>query len=68
MKLFVWKDVLCDYTCGMIVVLAEDEGAAIRLIREKSEFRGASERDAGSTAPEVYELDKPLLFEVFGGG
>jgi hypothetical protein len=24
MKLFVWEDVLCDYSCGMIICIAED--------------------------------------------
>ena len=35
MKLFVWKDVLCDFTCGMAIVYAKDEEAAKRLMEEK---------------------------------
>jgi len=34
MKLFVWENVLCDYTCGLAVVFAEDETQARELMIE----------------------------------
>ena len=31
MKLFVWHDVLCDYTCGMVVVITKTEAEAVAV-------------------------------------
>ena len=35
LKLFIWEDVLCDYTCGMIVALAPDLETAISVCSDK---------------------------------
>jgi len=32
LKLYVWEDVLCDYSCGVMFALAYDEDEARRLI------------------------------------
>lgn len=34
MKLFVWTEVLCNYTCGMVVALAPDLETALPLIED----------------------------------
>lgn len=69
MKLYVWQDVLCDYTAGMIVALAPDMETALALAREQSSF-GAG--DMGRETPEVTDLGwvnaKPKLWLVHGGG
>ena len=40
MKLYVWTDVLHNYTAGMAVALAEDVEHAIRLVAAKLEDKG----------------------------
>lgn len=37
LKLFVWKNVLCDYTCGMVCILARDLNKVVDLLLEKYE-------------------------------
>jgi hypothetical protein len=67
MKLFVWTDVLCDYSCGMIVALAPDLETALPLA-ESSTIRG----EMGSSTPEVIDLGpvaaEPKVWHVWGGG
>ena len=36
MKVFVLEGVLCDYTCGCIVVAAENKEQAIEIITERN--------------------------------
>jgi hypothetical protein len=67
MKLFVWVDVLHDYSAGMIVALAPDLETALAC----TEHEGAR-RDMGAVLPEVTELGAvesvPKLWFVHGGG
>lgn len=35
MKLYIWKDVLSDYTSGMVVVLAKDDTEAERVLKNE---------------------------------
>lgn len=37
MKLYVWETVLCDYTCGLVVVLANSEEEAWDILYEKDD-------------------------------
>lgn len=32
LKLYIWEDVLCDYTCGVMFALAHNEDEARRLV------------------------------------
>jgi len=64
MRLFVWDDVLTDYTSGMVVALAESVDQA-REIAYKDPFICPGELDA---EPEVFDLDKPVYFSCHGGG
>lgn len=89
MKLFVWHDVLKDYTSGVMVALAEDVAAAREALcpgwnkhfawtKKEGDARRygpdgeivwwfTKERDL-EAEPTVYDLDKPMHFEVAGGG
>ena len=67
-KLFVWTEVLYDYTPGMIVVLAPDMETALRLGRECCECHP---REMGQAEPLV--IDDPAgadaaIWSVHGGG
>jgi len=65
LKVFVWDKVLCDATCGIIVVVAKDVEEARKLaIKEGNEYRSVI--DAVSHEPEVVEIEK--AFVVWGGG
>ena len=67
MKLMVWTDVLCDYTCGMIVALAPSLETALHLTD-----RPSVREDMVRVDPEVTELGEvdaePRVWFVFGGG
>lgn len=71
MKLYVWQDVLWDYSHGMIVALAPDMETALALARV-SEHSDTAPADMGKTEPEVTDLgwvnSKPKLWLVHGGG
>ena len=38
MKIFRWNNVLCDYTCGYIAVVAENLEEAQNLMKNKLEY------------------------------
>lgn len=71
MKLYVWQDVLWDYSHGMIVALAPDMETALALVRT-SQYSDTAAADMGKTEPEVTDLgwvnSKPKLWLVHGGG
>jgi len=63
LKMFVWENVLYDWSAGMVCVLAKDLEQAIQLIKKKD--GGA----AGSMDMSVVkEITKPEAFVVWGGG
>ena len=39
MKLYIWRDVLCDYTCGMIVAMAENVAEAREVVLAQARRR-----------------------------
>lgn len=62
-KLFVWKGVMCDYTCGLAFALAPDiETARDMVIRD-----GASEWEIKQAEPLVIETDQTFAAHVWGG-
>lgn len=71
MKLYVWQDVLWDYSHGMIVALAPDMETALALARA-GEYSDTAAAEMGRTAPEVTDVGwvaaKPKLWLVHGGG
>jgi len=62
MKLFVWENVLIDWSSGMVCVLAENLEQAIKLIKEKDDL-AASTMDMSN----VKVIEKPEAFIVWGG-
>ena len=73
MKLFVWRDVLCDYTCGIAFAMAETEERARKLIAkgfaedtEIESFAGWALRAIADTDPDVY--DEAYGTAITGGG
>ena len=80
MKLFVWEDVLCDYTCGVIFALGRDFTEAKMAVKDAwceknkyidrpctyDDFRESYEYREMHPDPEVY--DNPIGFIVQGGG
>lgn len=63
MKLFVWEDVLYDYTPGVMFALAEDVEQARKLILAHTPY--VIEEDLAKE-PAVY--DTPYGLAVWGGG
>jgi hypothetical protein len=65
LKLFVWTDVLHDYTSGMMVALAHDVEEARRLILE---YNGGGFLPDDDLAKEPQVITQPAGFWVYGGG
>jgi hypothetical protein len=67
MKLFVWDNVLTDYTSGIMFAIAPDvEDARKQLIAEWSDLSTVAEDLA--TEPKVYRTDRRVCRAVWGGG
>lgn len=62
LKLFVWDEVFCDYTCGIAFALAHDAEEARQMIFD---IRPWGHGDL-AVAPKVYEA--PVARAVSGGG
>ncbi len=62
LKLFVWEDVLRDYTSGMMVALAHDVDEARALLRKELDY--SNEMNAEPT----HVVENPAAFYVYGGG
>jgi len=63
LKLYVWEDVLCDYTSGMVCILAYDLEQAKELLLEK--YEGYYAEDFGKPHRVI---TKSEAFAVYGGG
>jgi hypothetical protein len=62
LKLYVWEEVLCDYTCGVIFALATDPEHARRLVMTESRL---VQRTVRTEPREVTEAEG---FIIYGGG
>ena len=72
-KLYVWENVLKDYTCGIMFALAESKEQAIKLIKEKySKTQRIEDVDNSMVGYELIKI-KPLIitepsgFYIWGG-
>lgn len=68
LKLFVWEEIMCDWTCGIAFALAYDADHARELIMERARKAYAS---PGYVAKAIeggpYEVTNPEGFLVPGG-
>lgn len=64
LKLYVWEDVLTDWTSGIMFALANSPDQARKVILKKS---GNSISVAQDLAQEPRVIDEPEGFYVFGG-
>ena len=65
MKLFVWTDVLCDHSCGMVCILAHDLEEALKLWEAKYPAWASQQPLPFSKLRIVEEAE---AFAVYGGG
>ena len=63
LKLFVWTEVLTDYSHGMMVALAHDVEEARALLLEEVNYLPADD-----LAREPLVVEEPSAFIVWGGG
>lgn len=65
MKLYLWRDVLCDYTCGMAFAIASSANEARGMLVASEAYFGSGDL---AKEPEVHELTEPFCAYVHGGG
>jgi len=63
LKMYIWEDVLCDYSCGMIAVLAESPEHAREIVR-----RDYDDHIYRETYKDPIEVKEPTAFYAYGGG
>jgi hypothetical protein len=65
MKVFVWEDVLTDYSSGLMVAIAQTvEEARDALLKECSYIpKGDLDQQ-----PKEFDLSEPAVFLCWGGG
>ena len=69
MKMYVWEDVLDDYTSGMICVLARTKKHALEIIEKENGFDSYVYQEARSNTPiEVTNKSEQKCYFVYGGG
>lgn len=67
LRLFVWEDVLTDWTSGVMFALAHDVDEARRLIDPTFDPSKDDQKTSDlKQEPSVY--DSPIGFAVWGGG
>ena len=66
MRLFIWRNVLCDYKCGSILVIAKNVDDARRMAIDSGKLYG--ENQEVEKEPEVHELNQPFCHVQWGGG
>ena len=67
MKLFIWKEVLTDYTDGVVFAIAKNEKQAREIVLQNvNDWEKESVASAMSGAPEVHA--EPYGFALWGGG
>ena len=74
MKLYVWEDVLCDWTCGIAFALANSKEEAIELVSDYYNEDFGWTKEAGNYEVPCFTKDKPKVYDVpvgyaiWGGG
>ena len=68
MKVFVLQGVLCDWTCGVIIVSAKDKKEAIEKIKEHEYDLYGDTVSFDNIEEEIEEVTKDYFLAVWGGG
>lgn len=66
LKLFVWENVLRDYTAGMVVILAKDLDDALKVFRKK--FPNDDYIIEAFAGYPYKIITEPDAFYIYGGG
>lgn len=64
-RLYLWRDVLCDYTCGVMFAIAATVDAARAAILQEAAY--VSPEDL-AREPEVYDMTQQMALVKYGGG
>ena len=64
MKIYVWEDYCSDYTEGLAVVVAKDEGEARKLLIKSEGY----EPDSLKYPPKIFSVNRKNVWKVHGGG
>ena len=67
MKLFIWTDVLYDYTAGMAVAIGADLPAALRAM-EKTDASAARLLGRPTRIIDLDKIKSPAAWTCWGGG
>lgn len=65
MKLFLWRNVLYNYTAGMAFAIAASADEARGMLIRQADIHAG---DDFAKEPEVHELTEPFCAFVYGGG
>ena len=65
MKLYVWENVLTDYTSGIMFAVAEDVLAARLALVQNCGY--IPDADLAQT-PKEFDMSSPVAFTCWGGG
>jgi len=69
MEMYVWEDVLTDYTSGMICVLANSKKKALEILKKEHGENSFVYREAlFSEVTEVTKDSEQKSYFVYGGG
>ena len=60
--LFIWEDVLTDWTSGIAFALAHDLEEALKLMKQKAGY------DLELPISKMKKIELPEAFYVYGGG
>jgi len=63
--MFVWEDVLTDYTSGMMVAVAPTVEKAREILLKECDY--ISDNDINKQ-PKEFDLSEPVAFLCWGGG
>ena len=70
MNIYLWEDVLEDFTPGMMMAIAPDVETARKMLRDKYDWSEGD--DVGvdidlSEEPKVLSIDEPFCLALLGG-
>ena len=64
LKIYIWDNVLCDYSSGIIVVCASSVDNARKIAKDAH----PSERNIDDNEPIIMDIKQRYIAECYGGG